>query len=501
MKIYDKIKPFISLVCVIAIIFSVYSFPVVAVDNNTVTATTNASVKQGSTGICYIYIDSTKDLAALDISVHFDSTKVKILNVYNSVSCTLYDTSKTSSSINFSYIFDGKGTDSKTRLFYFSYQVLSNAEVGTAYFDVTIGDAYDNSLNDVAISGSRCSFQITETVANKTCSIYCNDTYTSSNAISTLVEEEFSLSYKFSTYQIASGSAVIEYDQELFEVVSVTTGGFLENKLSDINTSLKGAIYLSFVGTTYNYKMDVVTVKFRTIKNVDETSNIVFKATELYDIDLNPYSCSSYNTQATVVYDNTYLGDAPRMRVSTDYNSTTQQLVATISLDEKSKLGAGDFILNFDSDMLTLSSYEKGFTPTFFNINDKEVENGVLKFSIISLSNITTAETVLTLVFDVADSFFPQETMLTLNGSMISDSLTNSIPLGFVDGFVTIPATCILGDVDHDGDVDKDDYNIVVNIATLQYIPTENQVLVADANQDGAVDCFDAIYIDLFINE
>lgn len=495
MKIYDKIKPFISLVCVIAIIFSVYSFPVVAVDNNTVTATTNASVKQGSSGVGYIYIDSTKDLAALDISVHFDSTKIKVNSVYNSVSCTLYDTSKTSSSINFSYIFDGKGTDSKTRLFYFSYQVLSNAEVGTAYFDVTIGDAYDNSLNDVAISGSRCSFQITETVANKTCSI------SGTSTISTSVEEEFSLSYKFRTYQIASGSAVIEYDQELFEVVSVTTGGFLENKLSDINTSLKGSIYLSFVGTTYNYKMDVVTVKFRTIKNVDETSNIVFKATELYDIDLNPYSCSPYNTKATVVYDNTYLGDAPRMRVSTDYNSTTQQLVATISLDEKSKLGAGDFILNFDSNVLTLASFEKGFAPTFFNINDKEVENGVLKFSIISLSNITTAETVLTLVFDVADSFFPQETMLALNGSMISDSLTNPIPLGFVDSFVTIPATCILGDVDHDGDVDKDDYNIVVNIATLQYIPTENQVLVADANQDGAVDCFDAIYIDLFINE
>ena len=495
MKIYDKIKPFISLVCVIAIIFSVYSFPVVAADGKTVTATTNASVKQGSTGIFYVYIDSTKDLAALDLSVHFDSSKVKIYTVYNTVSCTLYDTKTNASSIDFSYIFDGKGTDSKTRLFYFSYQILSNAEVGNAYFDITIGEAYDNSLNDVTVSGSRCSLQITETVANKTCTI------SGTNSISTSVEEEFSLTYNLSTYQIASGSAVIEYDPELFEVVDVATGAFLDNKMSDINTNLSGAIYLSFVGTSYNYKKDVVTVKFRTIKNVDTTSNIVFKATELFDINFNTYSCSPYTTAATIVYDNLYLGDAPKMRISANYNKSTRQLVANITLDEKSKLGAGDFTLNFDSDVLTLASYEKGFTPNFFNINDKEISNGILKFSIISLKDIMTAETVLTLVFDVTDSFFAQETAFTLNGSVISDSLTNPIPLAFVDSFITIPATLILGDIDLDGDVDKDDYNIVVSIATLQYIPTEKQCMMADANQDGAVDALDAICIDLFITE
>ena len=129
MQIYKKLKSFISLVCSIAILLSVFVTPVVAVGGKNVTATTSSSIKQGYSSDCYIYIDSTESLAALDVTVHFDPAKIKITGVYNSIDCTVYDSVKNTDNISFSYILDEEnGVSSKTRLFYFTYQVLSNAE-------------------------------------------------------------------------------------------------------------------------------------------------------------------------------------------------------------------------------------------------------------------------------------------------------------------------------------------------------------------------------------
>ena len=127
------------------------------------------------------------------------------------------------------------------KLFYCYFQVNSIAEVGDVYFDIVVTEAYDNSLNDIAFRGSRCAFKVTEKNVSKSCSI------SSTSTVSTSVGEEFELSYRLSTYSVASGSMAIQYDPELFEVVSVTNGGFLTGKIADVNTELNGAVYLSFI--------------------------------------------------------------------------------------------------------------------------------------------------------------------------------------------------------------------------------------------------------------
>ncbi len=433
MRIYKKTKSFISLVCSIAILLSVFVTPVVAVDGKTVTATTNSSVKQGSSANCYVNIDSTESLASLEVTVHFDPAKVKINNVYNSIDCTLYDSVINTDNIQFSYILDGEGSVSQTGLFQFNYQVLGNAQVGDAYFDITIGEACDGDLKNVAVSGSRCKFTIAESITNKKCKIY------STRSLNTSIEHEFSLSYSFNTYEIASGSAVITYDPELFEVVEVANGEFLNNKLTDINTGFLGAVYISFVGTAYNSKYDFVTVKFKTLKNVDEASEITFKATELCNKELNTIACDNYITTANVLYDNTYVKDAPKISVTAQYDAIKEKVTATVLLEANSRLGAGDFVIGFNTDILTLSSYEKGFSPTFFNINDKEVAEGKLKFSIISLEDITDAQTVLTVVFDSSANCAKPRTDIDITGSMLSDSMTEPIALNFIGCDILFP--------------------------------------------------------------
>ena len=434
MNFYKKLKPFISLVCVISLILSMISVPVVAADTYSVTATTDATIKQGNSTYCYVYIDSTEDLAALDVSVHYDPAKVKITSVYNSVSCILYDSVTNTDNIQFSYLLDGKGSTTKTRLFYFRYQVLSGADVGNAYFDITIGEAYDSSLNDVSVFGSRCKFTIAETVTSKSCSV------SGTSSMSTAINQEFTLNYSFSTYQIASGTAVITYDSELFEVIEVTQGAFLTEKVVDINADLTGEIYISFVGTKYYNNKNLVTVTFKTIKNVAETSKIVLKTPELLDTELNSISCSGYTTNVNVAFDETYVGDAPTMQLDGSFSYEGKQITLEVTLEAGSHLGAGDFVITFDPELVYYNSCTKGFSPSYFYVNEKNVDSGELKFHIISLSDIVTEETVLTLVFDVIPNCESVNPEFTLDGTGLTDSLTKSIMLNFVDTRVEFPA-------------------------------------------------------------
>ena len=128
---------------------------VYADSNNSVILETNDEVVQGNTYYSYIYINSLENVATLDVSVHYDSSALSVLNTYNQVSCSLYDSSLNEDNVSYSYIFNNEDISSKTCLFYFSYRISDDANVGSSYFDIVINEAYDFSLNVITVEGSR----------------------------------------------------------------------------------------------------------------------------------------------------------------------------------------------------------------------------------------------------------------------------------------------------------------------------------------------------------
>ena len=56
------------------------------------------------------------------------------------------------------------------------------------------------------------------------------------------------------------------------------------------------------------------------------------------------------------------------------------------------------------------------------------------------------------------------------------------------------------GDVNFNGELDADDYEILCNITTLQQMPSFLVALAGDMNEDGTVDGLDVIILDLFVN-
>ena len=426
-------KAIIALLVATCLITSVCALGVSAESANQVTADMNATVQQGSGGYCYIYLDDLTDLSSLTVAIHYDTEKVTIFDSYNLIACTLYDSSNQKGCLQYSYIFDGEGSNDKSCLFYFYYQINENADIGDSFFDIIVSDAYNADLETINISGSRCRFSIVEQPMQKNCYIY------STYSVSTSVKEEFEIGYHLSTWEIASGSLVLSYDPELFEFVGLSQGELLGGKVVDVNESLTGAVAISFVGTTYHPATDLMTVKFRTRKNVAETSEIKMTVRELYDLNLSPYTCGGFTTEAIVAFDETYTEDATSMMLGTAYEESTGKVTVTVNLGKDSMLGAGDFVLKFDTDYLTYNVAEKGFFPTFFNINDKNVSDGILKFSIISLSDITDEQIVLTVTFDAKHACEDKLADFEISGSGLTDALTNTIVLNFVDASVTIP--------------------------------------------------------------
>lgn len=396
-------------------------------------AETGKSIAQGNTGYCYVYVDNTVDLASLTVAVHYDSQKMSVTGYYNRATCSIYDASNNDGCLKFSYIFDAEGSATKTALFYFYYQINSDAEIGNTGFDVVVEEAYTTTLEVAPYSGSRCSFDITEKKVVNTCSVYGTST------INTSVKETFEIDYSLSNCYIASGSIDVKYDPELFEFVELTQGNFLNGKVVDVNSSQRGTISLSFLATEYNYYSDLVKVKFRTLKNETTTSQIQLQVNDLYNLDLSPFSCSGYTTAVNVTFDSVYAEDAPSVILGASFLESTEQVFVTVLLEEGSRLGAGDFVLNFDTDDLEFVSYEKGFNPSFFNVNDKSVADGVLKFSVISMTDIVDEQTVLTISFNAKRECVNKTSNITISGTGLTDSLTNGILLNFVDTTANIP--------------------------------------------------------------
>lgn len=461
-----------------------------AVTTRKITAETGSTVKQGESAQCAVFIDGLSPLAALDITVHFDKDKVRILDVENSVDCDLYDSARKESSIRFSYLFSGDGGNGKTELFRFDYQVLEDAAAGETYFDIIVEGAYDLSLKDVSVSGSRCKFTIEKKKVEQSCTV------SGANAVSTAIDQEFTLTYRFSTPEIAAGNLEICYDPELLEVISVQTGAFFSGKDVKVHQKTPGVISVSFTGTAYGTAKTALTVHYRTIKNVSASSVITLAAKDLRNLDQEPIDCEGCSTAVTVIYDETYVGDAPKMEATAVYDAEKQQVTATIRLEAGSHLGAGDFVLEFDPAVLKLAEFKKGFSPDFFTVNTKNEEEGILKFSIISLKDIVTAETVLTVTFDVVPSYVERVARLDLIGSMLADALTDPIRLNVLGTEVMIPAMArpIRGDVNGDGVLDYMDAYLVMSYAVG--LPTgEANLSLADVNGDGEIDYLDAYLI------
>lgn len=90
---------------------------------------------------------------------------------------------------------------------------------------------------------------------------------------------------------------------------------------------------------------------------------------------------------------------------------------------------------------------------------------------------------------------------ISLSGDLNEDGAVDGFDLLCFDLIRNNYVSTIKGDADGDGDVDRDDYNLLVQISSSMTKVSDNFMFDrCDLNYDGAVDGFDAVYLDLALN-
>ena len=91
---------------------------------------------------------------------------------------------------------------------------------------------------------------------------------------------------------------------------------------------------------------------------------------------------------------------------------------------------------------------------------------------------------------------------VTLAGDMNEDGTVDGLDVIILDLFINnIGPSTIKGDADGNGEVNDDDYILLIEIVTLNAEITDIYMFDrCDLNYDGAVDSFDALYLDLALN-
>ncbi len=150
----------------------------------------------------------------------------------------------------------------------------------------------------------------------------------------------------------------------------------------------------------------------------------------------------------------------------------------------------------------TIFGYADTFAQTFANKNNIEF---------IDLENFTKGDVNFNGELDNEDyktlcniSTLQQTPsfVVTLAGDMNEDGTIDGLDLIILDLFINnIGPSTIKGDVDGNGKVNEDDYVLLVKIITLNTEITDVYMFKrCDLNYDGAVDSFDALYLDLALN-
>ncbi len=387
----------------------------------------NECVKGSSYGGT-VYASSLKNVSSLSVEIHFNDENLSINNINNYAACSIYDSNIGTDVVKITYLFDKIEESNRTDLFYFSFQISSSANLGSDYLDIIVSEAYDNDLNVVDFSNCRSKFDIVEQNPSTYRYIYSG---ISGNGSS--INKIVSINYYTYAYDIQSGTFLIRYDDELFVFDSLTQGGYLANKIVDINSSNKGSVYLSFVSTSDANSPDLFTINLKTIKNVTTSTNITMNASDLCDSNLMSLTSNEIVSNIEIVKDETYTVGSPCVSLLSSLDNTNSIVTLKVALDEDTRLGAGDFVITFDKEELTYSAYSKLFSPSFFNVNTKEIENGIFKFSIINLTDIVKQTEVIKIDF-AAKRYCEKnyDSSFEIVGNGITDSLTNKITLNFV---------------------------------------------------------------------
>ena len=365
----------------------------------------------------------------------------------------IYNTD-TNGVINFTYMFfDDKTFDNYTLLyFYLDVNCECIDEDTTTYLDFLIGTCIDSDINDIQVKTKGTYIDVLNignTYEPSTVNLWLEQyTY----PIYVKEEAEFTVVFDGST-PFNCGEIKITYDPQIFTFSSLEYASLKDMPLKDYNVSRPGEILVSFVGlTNIDYYNALLVFHLTPIKDTGYDGTVI-------SVEANNFRNTNFdNYENSVSFKTVYVEPNPNLTTSIGLtnaileNSTTYK--TTLYLGEDTNLGAGDFIIYFDSSLLALKNYSIISDDDYMiGVNTNYVADGRINVSLLSIKGLKDFYNLINFEFELVGDYLYYDTYISVECSNVVDTSFSSIYLSTIScnlthqhyGYDLIyePSTCV----------------------------------------------------------
>lgn len=408
------------------------------------------TVTQGEYGAVTLYISNVKNYAVLDIRIFYDSSAINIYSsnfgyAHNDMPIHEKIDNLIPGTIHYTLI-SSENTSASGSLLSLYFNVYQDTPAGDYSFTIAIDGVFDENYQPISVSKTNGKVTV-EPKTSAIPTIYYSQMVSSQN-----IEYGDIITYYVYGYdlkKLAASDYEVYYDAEVLSLKSVNIGYELNQNyvIYSENHSKPGLFQLSFISNIgLNYAYPLFELTFESIKNQSETSQIIFIPRNGFDEDL----LRMQSPQTVTNIDVKKIDDKPTLKVDSYEGSNNKSFDVYVTLGEMSHVAAGDFIISYSGNIITLTDTVVLYEGAYF-VYDHKADQNQVSFSMIELDGITEETVLLKLTFTPNPSYIQSESDILISGSSVVNTSFEDVLLNYQHGKINIGKYYSVKFIDYDG--------------------------------------------------
>ena len=433
MKTLNKI---LSLICIVALLIT--AVPQVQAQATPTLYLTNTTLTVGgSQAYCYLQMKNAENIAAMDYIITYDADNIELVSVnrtgftnQNDVEVSINDSEPGIIRVALASI-NGFNGNNYIHMMYF--KAKKDAKVGKYPITVLVNDIYNSSSETVeAITqqGTLTVIEGSQTVKNVSFS-----NYVSPSAIKVGEKVDYKLSAS-SLNGLSAGTFEFAYDESKLEFNGATLSSVMQSTIYDINDSIDGLIKISFASEkAITSGSNLITLNFSAISAGN--ADIRFKPSDLYDSSFIGMTGNEAIKSVSIAEPEIVI-DYPDFKFELPENiASDKEFTVKAVLEGGSGVRAGDFVVNYDSNVLECTGVNSETISGAWIVTDKNYSNGQIRFSLMSNVDLTEDSALVSIKFKARENA-DSKANLTAAGTGINDEKFNTVILEYIDSEIEI---------------------------------------------------------------
>ena len=433
MKILNKI---ISALCIVALLIS--AVPVHAQTTPTLYfSTQDVTIGSSSTAYCFLQMKNAENISAMDYRILYDAEIIELESInktgFTNQSDVTVSTNTSEPGVIHVTLISQNGLNGNNYLNLMYFKAKKDAKPGTYPISVLVTDIYNSSLDTVVATTQKGTITVKE--ATQTVK---NISFSSTVSPSSLKVGE-TVNYKLSASSLnnlSAGTFDFTYDETKLKFNGATLSSAMQNTVYDINDSIDGLVKISFASEkTITSGSNLVTLNFSAIAS--GSASIAFKPSDLYDSSFAGMTGNELTKSVSIAEPEVVI-DYPDFKFELPENiASDKEFTVKAVLEGNSGVRAGDFVVNYNSNVLECTGVNSETISGAWIVTDKNYSNGQIRFSLMSNVDLTEDTALVSMKFKARENI-DSKSKLTATGTSIYDGKFNVVTLEFAETEVKV---------------------------------------------------------------